>query len=138
MKPTNIFQIWLRANLIIGFGFIAFVILKDGWRQNSLVECFGLFGLLFVFTIPSLITLWIFHHFYLDKKLVEITVPYVSMILLINFLYLGIIYLSSSFSLETKWIFYILFTTICGILSFFIEYYKVKKYISKIETEEIQ
>ena len=137
MKSKNIFRIWLWGNLMIGFWMGVFKLFEGELVLDGIVIYFLVIVIGFLFSVPSLIILMIFQNFYQKKNIENNYAPYVWVILLINFLYLLVYYASSPY-FKIKEIAFFFLSTFCGMVAFFIEYNKVKKNISKIETEEIQ
>ena len=97
MKYKNVFLIWLWANVIICVtGFISctlYFISKDGLKVDYL-DLFSAEGMVMgiglLVTIPSLIILMVFHHFYSIYKIEKTNYlsHYSLIIIIINFIYL--------------------------------------------------
>ena len=138
MKSKNVFLLWLWANLMIGFWAGVFALTKEGPMNDGFIMCLIVLGIGFLFTIPSLIVLMIFNHFYSQKNISNNFIPYVLIIVAINFLYFIIYYFSSSYNFEIRWIAFFLLTTFCGLVALFIEYNKAKKNNIKTEANQIQ
>ena len=142
MKPTNIFRIWLWADLMIGFWSSIFYLI-DNKNSNDFGERTVYLFLVaivigFLFTIPSIMLLLVFQHYHTKNKgnATDIIKPYLLFIVFINVLYLLPILFMGSTELDTLSFF--LLTTFCGFVAFFIEYTKVKKNILSVEIDEIQ
>ena len=136
MKAKNIFLLWLWANLMIGFWAGIFALTQEGPMNDGFIMCLVVFGIGFLFTIPSLIVLMVFHAFYSNKNSISSIIPYVLIIVFVNFLYFITYYFSYSYNFEMKWIAFFLLSTFCGLVALFIEHNKVKKSIPNIEIEQ--
>ena len=137
MKPKNIFRLWVWANLMIGFWTAIFTFFQDELFYNDAGIYLLALGIGFVFSVPSLIILMIFQNFYTKKNVETNFVPYILIIVLINFLYLVGYYISDK-SYDLNVIYFFFLTTFCGIVAFFIENNKVTNTNTLIKNDEIQ
>ena len=121
---------------MIGFWAGVFALTQEGPMKDGIVMCLIVFGIGFLFTIPSLLILLIFRYFYSKNGNLSNFVPYVLVIIFINFLYFITYYLSLD-NFEIKWVAFFLLSTFCGLVALFIEYNKVKKSIPNIEIQQL-
>lgn len=97
MKYRNIFRIWLWANMIIcvtGFILCILYFISEVGLNIDYLDLFSAEGMVmgigFLVTIPSLIILLVFHHFYSKSKIEKTNYlsHYGLIIIIINFIYL--------------------------------------------------
>lgn len=126
MKYKDVFKIWLYANVILAIGIAVFSFLTNG--QNGVIwSALLVTGILFFFSLPSLIALCCFHAWYSNKaeENGNFAASYIAAIVSINILYFlsSIIFFDIDFELALLY----LATTAAGIISFYIVYKQVKR-----------
>ncbi len=151
MKYKHIFLIWFWADVLLGFGFILFSIVKlilyspHNIEISSLVGSTIVFGVMGVlYSLPSLLTMLGFHFIY-DKYLrnsMNHIVYYLLVILFINSCYVLVgkfapekyqpIYILYEYS--RYWYYIFIPTTLAGLLSFFLVTRKISM-VSKSNDE---
>ena len=139
MKLINVFLIWLWANLMLAFCTVLYSTYVNLSVTNGIGNAFAYMVYGFFFTIPSLVALVIFQYVYSSNKksITNNLFPYLKVVLGINFTYF-LIYLIGGGYNEIRGIFFFIFTTICGVLAFCIEYSRVIANKKSIEKEQTQ
>ncbi|MCY7293449.1 MAG: hypothetical protein LH615_14825 [Ferruginibacter sp.] len=150
MKYKNIFLIWLYADVILIICTLLSINLYDYFKRGVFVSGSISFknillieGVGFIFTIPSLVFMLLFHLIYARSKngSNSYVKPYILLIFCINFLYLIIflILIGNKSFYENMFIVPCVFlvTTAAGFTAFYIEHKKIQRLIKYGKKEEL-
>lgn len=126
MRHKDVCKIWLFADVILAIGIAVFSFLKNG-HNGVIWGALFVTGILFFFSLPSLIALLCFHTWYSSRTKGNETfaASYIAAILSINILYFlsSVIFFDIDFELALLY----LATTAAGLISFYIVYKQINR-----------
>jgi hypothetical protein len=128
MKYKHVFFIWLLADAFLALGGLCFLIYAaDSGSNKEVVTFFLVLGFGILISLPSLITMLIFHAIFTQnaKKPANYFSPYIILIVSINILYLVIGHIV--FTMPGYFGYVYIGTTLAGLLAFYLVDRKIKK-----------
>ena len=129
MKYKHVFLIWLIADLFLAFGLLCFVIYEqiDGGDKNDMGMFLLIAGYGIVVSLPSLVTMLLFHLLYTNnvKDTANYRQPYIALIIGINILYLLIGQVG--FGMTGEFNTFYVGSTLAGLLAFYLIDRRIKK-----------
>lgn len=130
MKFKHVFLLWFWADLILAIGTL-FVMIGinqfNGVKNSDFGMLLLVFGYGLVLSLPSLVTMLIFHYFYSQKSLLKKSYfkVYSLVVLSINIVYTFCSY--AIFKMQGEFGLLFIFTTISGLLSLYLVHFKIKR-----------
>lgn len=132
MKYKQVFFIWLLADVFLALGLLSFVIYEQftGGNANDMEMFFWVLLYGFVVSLPSLLLMTLFHFIFIKnaKTPANYAMPYITLIISINILYLLMGQFGFGITGEFK-IFYI-GSTLAGLIAFYVVDKQIKKAVA--------
>jgi hypothetical protein len=129
MKYKHVFFIWLLADVFLAAGLLCFGVYLSftGGNANDVSMLFMIMFYGLLVSLPSLVAMLLFHLLFQRIAVTpeKYVTPYITLIIVINILYLliGVF----SFHMTTEFNIFYIGSTLAGLLSFFIINKRIKK-----------